>query len=246
MPRLIPTVVGTVSLGLLLFAATPGIASPGRPTSEAASDGVEAYTAEILGPVAARRGPSPSSAVITQLMPYTAYSRRQQVLLVTGEASEASGRPWVRVHLPSRPNGLQGWVPRASVQIRGTQTRIKVLLASRRVELWRSGTRVRSFRAAVGTGNTPTPVGHFAIQDPVTSDAHARSYLGPFILTLTAHSTVLRSFMGGDGLVAIHGTNAPGLLGQAVSHGCIRVSNSDVAALRRYALPGVPVDIIRA
>jgi lipoprotein-anchoring transpeptidase ErfK/SrfK len=72
-----------------------------------------------------------------------------------------------------------------------------------------------------------------------------RSYLGPYILTLTAYSEVLSSFMGGNGLVAIHGTDAPGLLGRAVSHGCIRVSNTVVRRLYSVVHPGTPVEIVR-
>lgn len=244
-PRLIPTAVGMVALSLLVPAgAMASVPSTDRTAPPVSPDGAEAFTAQILMPVAARRAPRADAGVVSRLMPYTAYSRRNQVLLVTGEAEDGAGRDWVRVHLPTRPNGTHGWLPRETVVMKATRTRIRVLLQSRRVELWRSGRKARSFRAAVGTGHTPTPVGSFAIQDPVPAGATQRSYLGPWILTLTAHSTVLRSFMGGDGLVAIHGTNAPGLLGQAVSHGCIRLSNADVSALRRYAQPGVPVDIL--
>jgi lipoprotein-anchoring transpeptidase ErfK/SrfK len=84
----------------------------------------------------------------------------------------------------------------------------------------------------------------FAIQDPVPSAASQRAYLGPYILTLTAYSPVLTSFMGGNGLVAIHGTDANHLLGGAVSHGCIRVSNQAVTRLYRSVRPGVPVEIL--
>jgi lipoprotein-anchoring transpeptidase ErfK/SrfK len=34
------------------------------------------------------------------------------------------------------------------------------------------------------------------------------------------------------------------LLGQAVSHGCVRVSNATAALLRRYAPLGTPISIV--
>ena len=46
-------------------------------------------------------------------------------------------------------------------------------------------------------------------------------------------------------VVGIHGTNLPWLLGQAVSHGCVRVSNAVATRLRRLAPLGTPIDIVR-
>ena len=44
--------------------------------------------------------------------------------------------------------------------------------------------------------------------------------------------------------MGIHGTNQPQLIGDAVSHGCIRLDNDDIEALVDLQLPlGVPVFI---
>ncbi len=43
------------------------------------------------------------------------------------------------------------------------------------------------------------------------------------------------------GPIAIHGTNRPDLIGQAVSNGCIRVANDDLSLLFDRALAGTPV-----
>jgi lipoprotein-anchoring transpeptidase ErfK/SrfK len=47
----------------------------------------------------------------------------------------------------------------------------------------------------------------------------------------------------GDGL-AIHGTNHPELLGQRISHGCIRLSNADALRLFHEVQPGTEVVIV--
>jgi lipoprotein-anchoring transpeptidase ErfK/SrfK len=207
------------------------------------------WTARILEPVTARTAPSATARRAGRLQHYTAFSRRPQVLMVTGNAEETlrSGatRAWVRVQLPTRPNGSQGWVPQDFVSLAPTSIRIRVRLGAKRVEIVRDGATIKSFRAAVGTGSTPTPVGNFAVQDPVVAGPAESTYLGPYIITLTAYSSVLRSFMGGNGLVAIHGTNAPGSLGRAVSHGCVRISNTAVRTLWKFADPGTPVDIVK-
>jgi lipoprotein-anchoring transpeptidase ErfK/SrfK len=45
------------------------------------------------------------------------------------------------------------------------------------------------------------------------------------------------------GPVAIHGTNQPELIGQAVSHGCVRMRDKDVLAVSRVVPAGSPVEI---
>ncbi len=231
---------------MLLVIAPLASAAPAAPSEPAGPAADVAWTARILVPVAARTAPRGDARVVARISPYTAFWARPQRLLVLSavQTDPATGRRWVRVRLPSRPNGSQGFVPLEAVRLRATGNRIVVRVSSRRVELWRKGVRIARFRAAVGTGSTPTPTGMFAVQDPVPSDAAQRSYLGPYIITLTAYSEVLSSFMGGNGLVAIHGTDATGLLGQAVSHGCIRVSNAVVSRLYAIAEPGTPVEIV--
>ena len=46
-------------------------------------------------------------------------------------------------------------------------------------------------------------------------------------------------FLGG---YAVHGTNATGSLGRAVSHGCVRLTNWDVEELAGLIEKGVPVE----
>ena len=67
-------------------------------------------------------------------------------------------------------------------------------------------------------------------------------FFGPFVLVTSAYSKL--SDWPGGGLVGIHGTSLPGLLGQAVSHGCVRVANPVASALQRLAPLGTPVDFL--
>jgi lipoprotein-anchoring transpeptidase ErfK/SrfK len=66
-------------------------------------------------------------------------------------------------------------------------------------------------------------------------------FLGVFGIETSGYSKL--SEWPGGGVFGIHGTNAPQLLGQAVSHGCIRVSNLTAAKLRRYVPLGTPIVI---
>ncbi|MGI8439918.1 MAG: L,D-transpeptidase [Thermoleophilaceae bacterium] len=55
---------------------------------------------------------------------------------------------------------------------------------------------------------------------------------------------MLQEYDGGPGQIALHGLdNVGGQLGTAVSHGCIRLANSDVTWLAARIEPGVPVTV---
>ena len=235
-----PTIVGAGAAVLLAFAA-PAVSSPQVSTARdpGAPTATQAWTAQVLYPVAARRAPSPRARVVDRLMHYTNWSRRPQVLLVDGSYTEPGGRRWVRVRLARRPNGIQGWVPRDAVHVRSTGLRFRVSIARRVLEVFRDGRRVRSYRVAVGKPSTPTARGIFAVADTVS----VNSYLGPKIIVLTAYSPVLRNFLGGDGVAGIHGWGDSNAFGHAVSNGCVRIARDAVAQLARIARPGTPVEI---
>ncbi|MGH6874391.1 MAG: L,D-transpeptidase, partial [Aestuariivirgaceae bacterium] len=49
----------------------------------------------------------------------------------------------------------------------------------------------------------------------------------------------------GDGTYGIHGTNKPQLIGEAVSHGCIRMGNADILDLFSRVKVGTPVFVVK-
>jgi L,D-transpeptidase catalytic domain len=109
------------------------------------------------------------------------------------------------------------------------------------------GKRVHRFRAVIGKPSTPTPLGLAAIYER-NRQPNPRAFLGPWSLSLTAHSNVLESYGGGPGRVAIHGRAGASLrdpLGSARSHGCIRVNNRNVLWMAKRIPPGTPVRIRR-
>jgi len=232
------TILALAGVGVLAGASVaaaqtaPAGDLPGAPTME------RSWTARVLYPVVARR--TPGGAVVSKLQHYTLWSQAPSAYMVT-ESKVVNGKTWIRIQLPKRPNGTQGWVPEDAVELRATTTWIQVSTKARTLTVFKAGKRVKRFRVAVGTGGTPTPKGRFAVLDPVPVGGHQ---LGPYIMVLTAHSTVHRTFMGGDGIVGIHGWPSSSVLGKAVSNGCVRMSRGDVRALSRYAKAGVPVEIV--
>lgn len=146
---------------------------------------------------------------------------------------------WYRVRLPRKPNGSMGWVRAAEVELGTVHTRILVDLSARRVTLYRNGRVVLSTRAAIGSPATPTPTGTYYVnQRLIPSDPGGP--FGPGAIGISSFSEVLTGWAQG-GPIAIHGTNRPELIGQAVSNGCIRVRNDMLRRMFDAALAGTPV-----
>ena len=159
----------------------------------------------------------------------------QRAFLVRG-----TGKKWVHVYLPSRPNGSLGWVRTRAVKMYDNHYRLVVRLRAHRLQLWKKRHLLATFPVATGTPSTPTPRGLYYIVELLQPDNPGGSY-GPYSFGLSAHSNVLKTFAGGDGRVGLHGTNEPGLIGSSVSHGCIRLRNAAVRRLARILPLGTPV-----
>jgi lipoprotein-anchoring transpeptidase ErfK/SrfK len=154
----------------------------------------------------------------------------------------ATTKKWVRVYLPTRPNGSQGWVRARAVKMYTNGYRLVVRLRAHKLFLWRGKKRIAMFPIAVGTSSTPTPRGLFYVVELLRPRDPGGSY-GPYAFGLSAHSERLKTFAGGDGRVGLHGTNQPGLIGSSVSHGCIRLRNAAIRRLAKILPLGTPVYI---
>jgi lipoprotein-anchoring transpeptidase ErfK/SrfK len=151
--------------------------------------------------------------------------------------------PWIEVLLPTRPNGTIGWVQRSEVRVATTDARVFVNLARRLLTVTRGKYTLMQARIATGTVTNPTPTGPTFVTELIdTGDANGT--YGPYAFGLALHSNTLTEFGGGDGQVGIHGTNTPNLIGQRVSHGCVRLTNENVRRLVSLKLAlGTPVFI---
>ncbi|HKI91717.1 MAG TPA: L,D-transpeptidase [Gaiellaceae bacterium] len=146
-----------------------------------------------------------------------------------------------RVQLPVPPNNRSGWISAGAVRVFTVTTRVVVDLPARRLVAYRAGEPVLRARVAIGSPQTPTPRGRYFVNERWL----LASPDGPFgvaALGISAHSDVLRNWVEG-GPIALHGTNEPATIGQAVSHGCIRLANADMRRLLRLAPAGTVVVI---
>lgn len=174
----------------------------------------------------------------------TLHSGKRARLLILGEKT-VNDRLWLRVRLPSRPNGSKGWIRAERTYRHRLIHRIVVDRSARTLYLFRNNRLWKKSRIVVGAAATPTPLGKFAIWDRYRPGAN--SSLRPWVLEITAHSEKLRRYEGGEGRVALHGMRdelkVP--LGSAASHGCMRLPDWLINLLARKMSLGTPVTVRR-
>jgi lipoprotein-anchoring transpeptidase ErfK/SrfK len=206
---------------------------------------VARHTQELAllhGPHAAMSKPDPHSVRLQLVAPWRPITGERTALPVLGHGTGPGGARWLHVLLPGRPNGHTGWIAKHATTYAVTGWHIVVDTSRRRVTVYDYGRAVRAFTAVVGKPSTPTPLGTFFVEEAV--QLRAGDVGAPFALALSARSNVLQEFDGGPGQIALHGLmNVGGVLGTAVSHGCIRLGNDTMRWLVGRIGPGVPVTI---
>ena len=85
--------------------------------------------------------------------------------LVLEELTADDGTEWLRIQVPVRPNGSEGWIPRSAVTLTDVTSRVLIDLSDRSVVVWDGLDIVIDTRVAVGTDRTPTPTGSYYIRD---------------------------------------------------------------------------------
>jgi hypothetical protein len=188
----------------------------------------------------ARVRPRPKARGITRLR-YSTEDGFAEVYLVLARYTDASGRRWLKVRLPMRPNGRTGWVRRPSLGgLHTVRTFLRVDKHHLRATLFRGGRRVWSAPVGIGKHGTETPGGRFYVRERLRVPSRGSLY-GPLAFGTSAYSKL--SDWPGGGVIGIHGTNEPGLIPGRPSHGCIRLRNRDVVRLGKLMPIGTPVRI---
>ncbi len=123
-------------------------------------------------------------------------------------------------------------------------TKLVVDLSDRRVYLYKDQQQQTSYPLAVGQSGWETPTGNFQVLEmqrdpqwmhPITKEvipAGPENPLGKRWIGFLANE---------ETHIGFHGTNQEELIGQAVSHGCLRMRNQDVIALYEKVAEGTPV-----
>ena len=232
---------GHVCIGAgLTFAAllTVLVSAPSAPAAR--SPGSFPAAGEIAWRAVAVRTAPRRSAKVVKILRQFRRDGRLRIVLALRAWRDAKRNLWYKLSLPMRPNGTTGWARASAFRLRPVRARVVIDRSARRLRLYRRGRLVLGGRVAVGAPGMETPIGYFY----VTAKFRPRDrVLGRYALETSAYSKL--SDWPGGGIVGIHGTFEPWLLGKAVSHGCVRVSNGTVLRLRALAPLGTTIRIVR-
>jgi lipoprotein-anchoring transpeptidase ErfK/SrfK len=149
---------------------------------------------------------------------------------------------WVETYLPQRPNDSVAWVRKSAVSLLADPWIVVIHLHSHRLIVRRAHKMMKTFKIAVGKPSTPTPTGKYFITELLKQPDPGGAY-GPYAFGTSAFSNVLQHFGTGNAQIGIHGSDQPWLIGQSISHGCIRLYNQDVVWLSKRIPLGTPVRI---
>lgn len=131
----------------------------------------------------------------------------------------------------------------------GNTGRVVIDLSDRQVYLYpnrESKTAIAQYDVAIGQDGWETPPGRYLIdgmqtdpawQHPITLEVIPPGEDNPLGAAWISFLTTKDYSLG------LHGTNDESLVGQAVSHGCIRMRNADILALYDKVAMGWPLDV---
>ena len=156
---------------------------------------------------------------------------------------DTSSPDWIKVSLPVKPNGQEGWIPRAAVEVSSVAHRAVIDLSDHSVTVWHGDEVVVQTGAVTGKPSTPTPLGTFYIRD-IVAQPDDSGIFGPYVVALSGFSDVLDTFNGGLPALAIHGTDQPDQIGTERSSGCIRIPNDLITLVAETVPLGTPVAIV--
>jgi hypothetical protein len=212
--------------------APPPAPSPGTP---AASTLVATTNGSIPGYA------SPEAAAPDMTVPGTWYGYPSVLPVLTTEPG------WLDVRLAQRPNGSTIWVHQSDVTLSSTPYSIVVSLTTMHLQVFDNGALIFDFPAGIGAPDDPTPTGQYFM--PMQYPSPGPGY-GPFVLVTSDHSDTITDWENsGDAIIGIHGPitsyddSLIGTTGAAISHGCIRLHDADLAQLSIIPA-GTPIDIV--
>lgn len=125
-------------------------------------------------------------------------------------------------------------------------THLVLSLSERRVYLYRDDRQIASYPVAIGKDGWETPTGTFKVIDKVRDPAWEHPWTGEIVPPGPENPLGTRwigFWTDGTNYIGFHGTPNEELVGQAVSHGCVRMKNQDILSLFEQVHLGATVTV---
>ncbi|AFY69547.1 ErfK/YbiS/YcfS/YnhG family protein [Thalassoporum mexicanum PCC 7367] len=136
--------------------------------------------------------------------------------------------------------------PTALLEETSREISLVLKLSDRRVYVYEGDVLTTSFPVAVGKPGWETPVGEFTVlnkeTDPIFMDPFSGRLMQPGPNNPLG-ARAIDFWTDGRNFSAFHGTPHEHLIGQAVSHGCVRMLNADVIKLYEMVKVGTKVTV---
>lgn len=152
--------------------------------------------------------------------------------------------------MPDRLKRAVSWLPLGQSQrveaVEESPVELILSLSDRLLEVRVPGEETMLYEVAVGQADWQTPVGDFSVisklenpawQHPITKEEIPPGPDNP----LGTHWIAFWS--DGQAQIGFHGTNQEHLIGEAVSHGCVRMRNQDIQAMYEHVAVGTSVKV---
>lgn len=126
-------------------------------------------------------------------------------------------------------------------------TRLVLKLNQRRVEVYRGETLEASYPVAVGKAGWETPTGEFEVLSTVENPGWTSPWTNE-VLPPGPDSPLgdrwIAFWTDGENMIGFHGTPNRASVGQAASHGCVRMYNEHIRELFELVQIGTPVTVV--
>lgn len=128
-----------------------------------------------------------------------------------------------------------------------TETRLLLNLKKRRVFVYQGQKIIASYPVAIGRPGWETPTGQFRVIQMVREPVWEHPFSGQLVPSGKNNPLGARwigFWTDGANFIGFHGTPQENLIGQAVSHGCVRMRDRDIKALFEKVKIGTSVIVI--
>jgi lipoprotein-anchoring transpeptidase ErfK/SrfK len=146
---------------------------------------------------------------------------------------------WLGVVSVQAGNNRLGWIPASAASLSRINWEMRVSLSHRLLTVLLDGRAVEHYTVAIGMPDAPTPTGRFAVTDRLRTGNPAGPY-GCCILALSAIAPHAIQGWNGGNRIAIHSTPETGSIGEAASHGCLRLTLAEGQWLLAHIPLGTP------
>jgi lipoprotein-anchoring transpeptidase ErfK/SrfK len=127
--------------------------------------------------------------------------------------------------------------------------RLEVSLSSKQVTIYQGEQKLKQYPIAIGRAGWETPRGTFRVNQVLRDPVWMNPLTGNIIPAGDPKNPLGRHWIGflseSNIWYGFHGNNDPKSIGQAISHGCIRMHNADAEDLMRQITIGTEVRVFK-